>query len=62
MIYEETQPYLIQWFGTSPDNPDFMIYIFYPDTPLSFIYDLLGNRVRTILHRKRVTVVYVHPL
>ena len=61
MLYEELPPYLIQWFGLSPENPDYLIYVFYPDTPLAHLYSLFGKRIKSIIHREKVTVVYAYP-
>lgn len=61
MIYEELPPYLIKWFGTSPDNPKYMIYVFYPDTPLAHLYALFGKRINRILHKDKITIVYAYP-
>jgi hypothetical protein len=61
MIYEEPPPYLIQWFGISPDNPNYMVFVFYPDTPLSHLHCLFGKRIRSIIYRSKVTVVFAYP-
>ena len=43
------------------ENPDYLIYVFYPDTPLAHLYSLFGMRIKSIIHREKVTVVYAYP-